>query len=77
MCATPRFACRRASTGPIIGAQVFSRRGVEKDERAKALEEAEIDRLRKDQDDEIRIIRKSAFNRVRDLIGRKQRPTGR
>ncbi len=55
-------------TGTIIGAQVFSRRGVEKDERAKALEEAEIERLRKDQEDEIRIIRKSAFNRVRELI---------
>jgi DNA-directed RNA polymerase subunit beta len=55
-------------TGTIIGAQVFSRRGVEKDERAKALEEAEIERLRKDQEDEIRIIRRSAFNRVRELI---------
>jgi len=59
-------------TGTIIGAQVFSRRGVEKDERAKALEEAEIERLRKDQEDEIRIIRKSAFNRVRELIVGKQ-----
>jgi DNA-directed RNA polymerase subunit beta len=59
-------------TGTIIGAQVFSRRGVEKDERAKALEEAEIERLRKDQEDEIRIIRKSAFNRVRELVVGKQ-----
>ncbi|MCA9506177.1 MAG: DNA-directed RNA polymerase subunit beta, partial [Myxococcales bacterium] len=59
-------------TGTIIGAQVFSRRGVEKDERAKALEEAEIERMRKDQEDEIRIIRKSAFNKVRELIVGKQ-----
>jgi DNA-directed RNA polymerase subunit beta len=59
-------------TGTVIGAQVFSRRGVEKDERAKALEEAEIDRLRKDQDDEIRIIRKGAFSRVRELVVGKQ-----
>ena len=58
--------------GTIIGAQVFSRRGVEKDERAKALEEAEIERLRKDQEDEIRIIRRSAFNRVRELVVGKQ-----
>ncbi len=58
--------------GTIIGAQVFSRRGVEKDERAKALEEAEIERLRKDQEDEIRIIRRSAFNKVRELIVGKQ-----
>ncbi len=59
-------------TGTVIGAQVFSRRGVEKDERAKALEEAEIDRLRKDQEDEIRIIRKGALNNVRDLMVGKQ-----
>ena len=55
-------------TGTVIGAQVFSRRGVEKDERAKALEEAEIDRLRKDQEDEIRIIRKGAFKNVLRLV---------
>jgi DNA-directed RNA polymerase subunit beta len=54
--------------GTVIGAQVFSRRGVEKDERAKALEAAEIERLRKDQEDEIRIIRKSAFRNVHDLV---------
>ncbi len=56
----------------VIGAQVFSRRGVEKDERAKALEGAEIERLRKDQEDEIRIIRKSAFGNVHDLVIGKQ-----
>jgi DNA-directed RNA polymerase subunit beta len=55
-------------TGTVIGAQVFSRRGLEKDERAKALEVAEIERLRKDQEDEIRIIRKSAFRNVHDLV---------
>ena len=63
-CATRRCAFRRASRASIIGAQVFSRRGVEKDERAKALEEAEIERLRKDQEDEIRIIRKSALQQA-------------
>jgi DNA-directed RNA polymerase subunit beta len=55
-------------TGTVIGAQVFSRRGVEKDERAQAIEEAEIERLRKDQEDETRIIRESAMKRVRELI---------
>jgi DNA-directed RNA polymerase subunit beta len=54
--------------GTVIGAQVFSRRGVEKDERARAIEEAEIERLRKDQEDEIRIIRASASNKVRELL---------
>jgi DNA-directed RNA polymerase subunit beta len=55
-------------SGTVIGAQVFSRRGVEKDERARAIEEEEIDRLRKDQEDEIRIIRQSAMNKVRELL---------
>jgi DNA-directed RNA polymerase subunit beta len=55
-------------TGTVIGAQVFSRRGVEKDERAQAIEEQEIDRLRKDQEDEVRIIRNSAASKVRELI---------
>jgi DNA-directed RNA polymerase subunit beta len=54
-------------TGTVIGAQVFSRRGVVKDERAQAIEEAEIERLRKDQEDEVRIIRDTAAaNRVAD-----------
>nr|MDJ0869154.1 DNA-directed RNA polymerase subunit beta [Myxococcota bacterium] len=55
-------------SGTVIGAQVFSRRGVEKDERARALEEAEIERLRKDQEDEVRIIRTSALTKVRELL---------
>jgi DNA-directed RNA polymerase subunit beta len=55
-------------SGTVIGAQVFSRRGVEKDERARAIEEQEIERLRKDQEDEIRIIRDSAMNKVRELL---------
>ena len=56
--------------GTVIGAQVFSRRGVDKDERAKALEEADIDRLRKDQEDEIRIIRRGALTNVHaSLVG--------
>ena len=54
--------------GTVIGAQVFSRRGVEKDERARALEEEEIERLRKDQADEIRIIRQGGSSMGRDLL---------
>ena len=59
-------------SGTVIGAEVFSRRGVVKDERAQALEEAEIERLRKDQEDEVRIIRDTAMRKLRDaLIGNK------
>jgi DNA-directed RNA polymerase subunit beta len=59
-------------SGTVIGAQVFSRRGVEKDERARAIEEIEIERLRKDQEDEVRIIRDSAMKNVRGLIVEKK-----
>jgi DNA-directed RNA polymerase subunit beta len=59
-------------SGTVIGAQVFSRRGVEKDERARAIEEQEIERLRKDQEDEIRIIRDSAMNKVHEIVVGKQ-----
>jgi DNA-directed RNA polymerase subunit beta len=55
-------------SGTVIGAQVFSRRGVEKDERAQAIEELEIERLRKDQEDEARIIRDSVARKIRELI---------
>ena len=54
--------------GTVIGAQVFSRRGVDKDERARAIEEAEIERLRKDQEDEIRIVRENALAKARSLL---------
>ncbi len=55
-------------SGIVIGAQVFSRRGVEKDDRARAIEDAEADRLRKDQDDEIGIITENAHGKIADLI---------
>jgi DNA-directed RNA polymerase subunit beta len=55
-------------SGTVIGAQVFSRRGVDKDERARLIEEQDIEKLRKDQEDEIRIIRDSGLGKVRELL---------
>ncbi|MAK18498.1 MAG: DNA-directed RNA polymerase subunit beta, partial [SAR116 cluster bacterium] len=43
-------------SGTIVEVRVFSRRGVEKDERALAIDRAEIDRLGKDRDDERLIL---------------------
>jgi DNA-directed RNA polymerase subunit beta len=54
--------------GTVIGAKVFSRRGVEKDERAQNIEDAEIARLKKDQNDQIKIIRKSAYRKIREML---------
>ena len=42
--------------GTIVEVRVFSRRGLEKDERARAIERYEIERLAKDRDDEERIL---------------------
>jgi DNA-directed RNA polymerase subunit beta len=54
--------------GTVIGAKVFSRRGIEKDERAQDIEDAEIAKLEKDQNDQIKIIRKSAYRKIRELL---------
>jgi DNA-directed RNA polymerase subunit beta len=54
--------------GTVIDARVFTRRGVDKDTRAQANEDEEEAKLLKDQNDEIRIIRNSALERVRSLL---------
>jgi DNA-directed RNA polymerase subunit beta len=56
--------------GTIVDVRVFNRRGVDKDERALAIERAEIERLAKDRDDERAIQERSFLNRLREqLIG--------
>ena len=54
--------------GTIVDVRVFSRRGVEKDERAMAIERAEIERLAKDRDDEKAIQERSFLNRLRERL---------
>lgn len=54
--------------GTIINVRVFSRKGVSKDERSKSIEETEIVRLRKDQEDEIRIIEESTMRQLKHLL---------
>ena len=59
-------------TGTIVDVRVFSRRGVDKDERAMAIERSEIERLAKDRDDERAIQERSFLNRMREkLLNRK------
>ena len=58
--------------GIVVDVHVFSRRGVEKDERALSIEQEEISQLAKDRDDEIAIIRRSFDARMKSmLIGQK------
>ncbi len=55
-------------TGMVVDVRVFSRRGVDKDERALAIERAEIERLAKDRDDERTILERSFYGRLKDLL---------
>jgi DNA-directed RNA polymerase subunit beta len=55
-------------SGTVVEVRVFSRRGVDKDERALAIERAEIERLAKDRDDERAILERSFFNRLKELL---------
>jgi DNA-directed RNA polymerase subunit beta len=55
-------------TGTVVEVRVFSRRGIDKDERALAIERAEIERLAKDRDDEKAILERSFYGRLKDLL---------
>ncbi|UCH75942.1 MAG: DNA-directed RNA polymerase subunit beta [Rhodospirillales bacterium] len=55
-------------TGTVVEVRVFSRRGVDKDERALAIERAEIERLGKDRDDERAIMERSLKTRLYELL---------
>ena len=54
--------------GTVVEVRVFNRRGVDKDERALAIERDEIERLAKDRDDERAIIERNMYDRVRALL---------
>ncbi|MFL6711953.1 MAG: DNA-directed RNA polymerase subunit beta, partial [Sulfurifustis sp.] len=58
-------------SGTVIDVQVFTREGVEKDARAKSIEEAELARIRKDLDDQYRIVEDDAYARLeRQIVGK-------
>ncbi|HEX6861111.1 MAG TPA: DNA-directed RNA polymerase subunit beta, partial [Caulobacteraceae bacterium] len=54
--------------GTVVEVRVFNRHGVDKDERALAIERAEIDRLGKDRDDEFAILNRNMTSRLRELM---------
>ncbi|NLY93190.1 MAG: DNA-directed RNA polymerase subunit beta, partial [Myxococcales bacterium] len=55
-------------SGIVIDARVFARKGTEKDERTRQIEDAERAKFEKDMADEIKIIRDSAYSRIRNLL---------
>ena len=58
--------------GTVIDVQVFTRDGVEKDQRAKDIERSQLTQIRKDLDDEYRIVEAATYERLqRALSGQK------
>jgi DNA-directed RNA polymerase subunit beta len=58
--------------GTIVEVRVFNRHGVDKDERAQAIEREEIERLAKDRDDELAILDRNVYARLAEvLIGKR------
>jgi DNA-directed RNA polymerase subunit beta len=55
-------------SGTVVEVRVFSRRGVDKDERALAIERQEIEKLAKDRDDEKAILERSFYTRLKEIV---------
>lgn len=54
--------------GTVVEVRVFNRHGVEKDERALQIEREEVERLARDRDDEMAILDRNIFARLRQMI---------
>ena len=59
---------RASSKGTVIGVEVFTRDGVEKDERTQAIEQDHLDQSKKDADDEAAVVEEATRTRVCDLL---------
>ena len=62
--------------GTIVEVRVFNRHGVDKDERAQAIEREEIERLAKDRDDELAILDRNVYARLLDVLSGKKAIAG-
>ena len=64
------------TTGTVVEVRVFNRHGIDKDERALAIEREEIEALAKDRDDELSILERNIYNRLEGLLTGKQVASG-
>jgi DNA-directed RNA polymerase subunit beta len=55
-------------TGTVVEVRVFNRHGVDKDQRAMAIEKAEEERLAEDRDDELAILERNIFARLHEIM---------
>ena len=60
--------CPPGIEGIIVGVKIFSRKGIEKDDRAKAIEQDELDMMEKNLQDEIRILHDEVKKRVMRML---------
>ncbi|MBE8220925.1 MAG: DNA-directed RNA polymerase subunit beta, partial [Alphaproteobacteria bacterium] len=56
------------TSGTVVEVRVFNRHGIEKDERALAIEREEIEVLAKDRDDELSILERNTYSRLNDFL---------
>ncbi|WPL57655.1 DNA-directed RNA polymerase subunit beta [Qipengyuania profunda] len=54
--------------GTVVEVRVFNRHGIEIDDRTRAIQNEEIERLRKDSNDERAILNRATYNRLRDML---------
>ena len=62
--------------GTIVEVRVFNRHGVEKDERALQIEREEVERLARDRDDELTILDRNIYARLRSMVQDKMAVNG-
>jgi DNA-directed RNA polymerase subunit beta len=63
-------------TGTVVEVRVFNRHGIDKDQRALAIEKAEEERLAKDRDDELAILERNIFARLEEILLNKTAASG-
>jgi DNA-directed RNA polymerase subunit beta len=54
--------------GTVVDVRIFSRKGTEKDERAKSIEEGDIQKIQRDFEEEIKILKEEKFRKIRELL---------
>jgi len=62
--------------GTVVDVRVFSRRGIDKDERTLAIEQEEIEQLALDRDDERRILERGFYDRMKEFLVGQTATTG-
>ena len=67
---------RSSSKGTVIGVEVFTRDGVEKDERTQAIEQDHLDQSKKDADDEAGVVEQATKTRLCELLKSKKTVKG-